>query len=202
MQCLVCGKKKGKRSCPAKNGLICAHCCGDKRVVEIDCPEGCAYLAEGVRYQIEQKYSRLSREWDERRRHEVVALSRKFGDLFQAIEQYVAENRRVLETDARLLQVLDLIEQSLQTEIKGIIYRPVAENLVAEAAAREIQSLLEARRTEVDASRPHLNSSEALSMIGILKDDVAFHIRSGTRYLDFVARSHPERKHSSRLILP
>ncbi|MBI2820817.1 MAG: hypothetical protein HYX74_01205 [Acidobacteria bacterium] len=202
MRCLICDKRKGKRFCPARNGLICAQCCGEKRVVEIDCPPGCVYLSEGVRYQVEHKYARLAREWDEGRREEAARLSRKFGDLFNSFESYVAQNRRALETDQRLLEALELIEKEIQTEIKGIIYRPTATSLVVETAAQEIQRLLDQQRSQIDVSRPHLSSSEALSIIRILKEDVAFHQRSGTRYLDFVARSRPQEKPSSGLILP
>ena len=202
MQCLLCRRRKGKRFCPAKNGLICAQCCGEKRVIEVDCPADCVYLSEGQRYQVEQKYVRLSREWDDQRRQEVVRLSRKFGDIFDAIERYAAHNRRALETDERFLEALDLIEKSLETEMKGIIFRPSAGSLVAEGAAKEIEAILEGRRSQVDVSKPHLASGEALSIVRIVKDDVSFHIRSGTRYLDFVARARPERPQTSRLILP
>ncbi|HEV8131298.1 MAG TPA: hypothetical protein VGQ81_08595, partial [Acidobacteriota bacterium] len=142
------------------------------------------------------------RDWDEYQRQEVVRLSEKFGDLFEEIERYVAENRLSLVSDQCLLDALEVIEKSLQTESKGIIYRPSASSLAAEAAANEIQDILEARRGKVDVTVPHLSSSDAAAIVRILKNDVAFHIQSGTSYLDFVARSHPDKKESSRLILP
>ena len=171
-------------------------------MVEIACPSDCVFLSEGQRYQVEQKYSRLSREWDPLRQREIVALSRRFGDLFQSFENYVAKNRRVLQDDRRLLDALNSVEKSLQTEQKGIIYRPPAADLGVEAIAREIQEMIEKRRTQAEAGLERLTSGDALAILGVLKDDIAFHMRSGTRYLDFVARAHPEQRDASRLILP
>lgn len=42
--CLHCGHRKGKRSCPALAGTICATCCGQHRLRDIDCPAGCVHL--------------------------------------------------------------------------------------------------------------------------------------------------------------
>jgi hypothetical protein len=44
LKCVLCGQRKGRRQCPARGALICPHCCGSKRRVEIACPEGCVYL--------------------------------------------------------------------------------------------------------------------------------------------------------------
>jgi hypothetical protein len=170
--------------------------------VEIPCPADCVFLSEGQRYQVEQKYARLARGWDALRQQEVVTLSRRFGDFFQTFESYVARNRRTLENDGRLLEALGSVEKSLQTEQKGIIYRPLAADLGVETTAREIQEMIEKRRSQAEPGTSHLTTGDALAVIRVLKEDVAFHIQSGTRYLDFVARAHPEQREVSRLILP
>ena len=43
-KCKHCGQKKGKRMCPALDGLICAQCCGTHRLQDIQCPPDCTYL--------------------------------------------------------------------------------------------------------------------------------------------------------------
>ena len=43
-KCLSCSERKGKRSCPALEGMICSQCSGSKREVEIKCPPDCSYL--------------------------------------------------------------------------------------------------------------------------------------------------------------
>ena len=42
--CPLCGARKAKRECPALARVICAVCCGTKRLTEIPCPDSCSYL--------------------------------------------------------------------------------------------------------------------------------------------------------------
>lgn len=46
MACPLCGKRKPKRSCPARGDKICPVCCGTHREVSIACPFECRYLDE------------------------------------------------------------------------------------------------------------------------------------------------------------
>src|SRR5262249_22670458 len=43
--CPLCGQRKARRACPALGRQICAVSCGPKRLVEIQCPSDCVYLA-------------------------------------------------------------------------------------------------------------------------------------------------------------
>src|SRR5262245_27935296 len=45
VRCPLCGERRARRACPALGKLICAVCCGTKRLVEIRCPSDCSYLA-------------------------------------------------------------------------------------------------------------------------------------------------------------
>ena len=45
MRCPICQTRPAKRQCPARGDMICAVCCGTKRLVEIRCPSDCGYLA-------------------------------------------------------------------------------------------------------------------------------------------------------------
>jgi hypothetical protein len=45
MICPLCGERRARRGCPALNKQICAVCCATKRLVQIQCPSDCAYLA-------------------------------------------------------------------------------------------------------------------------------------------------------------
>ena len=49
--CLHCRQRKGKRACPALQGVICAVCCGTHRGVAIACPADCVYFLPGETYQ-------------------------------------------------------------------------------------------------------------------------------------------------------
>ena len=43
--CPLCGTRRARRGCPALGQQICAVCCGTKRLVQIQCPSDCAWLA-------------------------------------------------------------------------------------------------------------------------------------------------------------
>lgn len=45
MSCPLCGTRRARRGCPAVGQQICAVCCGTKRLLEIQCPADCPYLA-------------------------------------------------------------------------------------------------------------------------------------------------------------
>ena len=84
--CVYCKQRKGKRSCPALNGLICSQCCGEHRIVRVSCPSDCVYLGVGSDYQ--QK--RLGEQFMPVRREFYRTLSELGGEqavaLFNLIE--------------------------------------------------------------------------------------------------------------------
>jgi hypothetical protein len=43
--CPLCGTRRARRGCPALAKEICAVCCGTKRLVQIQCPSDCTWLA-------------------------------------------------------------------------------------------------------------------------------------------------------------
>ena len=43
--CPLCGERRARRTCPALGQQICTVCCGTKRLVQIQCPSNCTYLA-------------------------------------------------------------------------------------------------------------------------------------------------------------
>lgn len=49
-ECWFCKTAKGKRYCPSIENILCPVCCGENRLIKIDCSGDCRYL-EGVVYQ-------------------------------------------------------------------------------------------------------------------------------------------------------
>lgn len=84
--CPYCKQRKGKRPCPALGGAICSPCCGEHRLVRINCPSDCLYLDSGSDYQ--QK--RLAEQFMPVRREFYRELSELSGEkavaLFNLIE--------------------------------------------------------------------------------------------------------------------
>ena len=85
-KCVYCHERKGKRPCPALNGLICSQCCGEQRMVRIACPTDCTYLDTNTEYQ--QK--RLGERFGQARREFYRGLFELGGDngaaLFNLVE--------------------------------------------------------------------------------------------------------------------
>ncbi len=50
-KCLYCHQRKGKRVCPALEGMICSQCCGTNRITNISCPTSCIFLESNDDYQ-------------------------------------------------------------------------------------------------------------------------------------------------------
>ncbi|TLY28803.1 MAG: hypothetical protein E6K62_09820, partial [Nitrospirae bacterium] len=84
--CVYCHGRKGKRSCPALNGLICSICCGENRLTKIACPADCPYLEAGTDYQ-RQRVGELFRQDRRRVYGEVIEVGgEKAAGLFNLIE--------------------------------------------------------------------------------------------------------------------
>ena len=50
-KCAHCQQRKGKRACPALDGMICSQCCGAHRITQISCPASCVFLEANDDYQ-------------------------------------------------------------------------------------------------------------------------------------------------------
>jgi len=59
-KCVYCHQTKGKRACPALNGLICSQCCGEHRMTRIACPSDCQYLDSSSDYQQKRSGERFA----------------------------------------------------------------------------------------------------------------------------------------------
>ncbi len=61
-KCLYCHQRKGKRACPALEGMICSQCCGTHRISDISCPTSCIFLETNDDYQQKRVGSRFELE--------------------------------------------------------------------------------------------------------------------------------------------
>ena len=85
-QCVYCHQRKGKRSCPALDGLICSQCCGEHRLTRISCPPDCAYLETGSDYQQKRLGEQFAPARRELYRQLSVAGGEKAAALFNLVE--------------------------------------------------------------------------------------------------------------------
>ena len=143
--CPLCRERRGKRLCPAKGEEICAHCCGTKRRVEIDCPSDCAYLTGSHAPGWEGRETERRR--DARRLAPFIeGLSDVQARLFfLALAGITAlrARRRDLD-DALLAQAVAALRKTVETRARGILYDHQADDARAQGLVFELRQMLEA----------------------------------------------------------
>jgi hypothetical protein len=117
--CPLCGNRRARRGCPALGKQICAICCGTKRLVEIDCPPDCTWLASA-------------------REHPPAARVRQQQRDVAMLVQFV---RDFSERQSRLFFLVATFLVSYQpSELQPLIDDDVAEGMAALAATFETAS--------------------------------------------------------------
>lgn len=141
--CAICHKRKAKRACPGVNGAICAQCCGTEREVSIACPLDCSYLRESRKYERE-KPTRL-----EELPFKDVELSDNFvyefemliGQIGYHVMQYTLQHPGTV--DPEIIEALDKLVRTYQTEQSGIYYESLPELPGAIGLFRELKQFIE-----------------------------------------------------------
>ena len=149
MACPLCDQRRARRVCPALGQQICAVCCGTNRLVRIDCPPTCAYLASAR----EHPPASAAR----RHQHDLDLLTRSARDLNERqsqlffkvsefLSQYVGpEFPPLLDND--VAEAADALAATLETSARGVIYEHRPASLPAERLATALTPLLaESRR--------------------------------------------------------
>jgi len=142
MKCFLCNERKAKRYCPAKNRNICAVCCGEKRGIEINCPDDCRYFIKGQNYQ-QKKTTDLRIKKDGIAAFQKKAeLYRKDPQLFAKIEFALVDaynqNNRLLNKD--VVSALQIVLKTLKSESKGLLYKHKSEDMVINDLADTLEN--------------------------------------------------------------
>ena len=229
MKCVYCQTGRGKRSCPALNGLICSACCGENRLVKINCPADCPHLEVGTDYQ-RQRVGDLFRQDRRRAYREVFDIGgEKAAGLLNLIEVVCfsyfhgkstaldGEVIAALEFVRRLLSPLHFpaptvpaFSQYLHKEFKAYL----TQEKVDQDKAQQIVDL--ALKLAKDFSGEGLRSNRFLTgLIGCISadhPDVAAHLKSqGTDQPGIVLAGEGDiaaavqdqaRREQSRIVLP
>jgi hypothetical protein len=211
MTCPSCGRRKGRRDCPALRASICTICCGTKRLVEINCPETCIHLttarehpAAVVKKQQERDVAQLL--------PTISHLTERQHQLFFLVHSVVARHKpegfsRLLDED--VAQAAGAVAATLETAGKGVLYEHTPASLPAQRLAKEITAML----AEVRSHGTRIYDGEvaiALRAIERGARDAHRQPADDTAYLSLVGRllhvrSQPaaeEPKAGSSLILP
>lgn len=211
MKCPLCSQRKGKRACPAKSSLICAQCCGEKRILEIDCPESCEFLKTGRGHESHSQRTRHLFTSDpvrlEKRRRVYTENEAVIGHL----EYFLAEERRLSRDlrDKDVAAAIDLLLATMRTEEKGILYERVSNDLVVDGIRRRLKEVLDSHLNPPEGSGERLRIGQAIECLEVIREVLASHIKagpSGLSYVDFLARLMPRRERpadsGSSIIIP
>jgi hypothetical protein len=190
MSCVVCGRRKGKRACPARGGGICSQCCGTKRLVEIDCPSDCVYLTgahapgwEGRasdRKRDERRLGPFLAELSEGQAHLVLVALAGLGGL---------RGRHGDLDDALALEAVEAVRRTTETRDRGVLYEHRPNDARAQALVPEIAGIFEARGEDGTVRRPA--DRDLVAALRALEKAVAATIREGEgpqAFLDTAAR--------------
>jgi hypothetical protein len=214
MKCILCNQKKAKRFCPAKNDQICAPCCGEKRVLEIDCPESCEYLKMG-REREARDYGKRLRNLNSTAQERVRKVLMERQDVVAHLEYALSQERRRSRhlTDKDVKQALDILLENYATEDKGVLYEKTSDDLQVESMRREMRGIIESYRNPegdqkrgiVDPTSTRLQLSEAIGCLEFMQSMVAAYMgekHSSTSYVDFLLRITPREENRSSIIAP
>ncbi len=221
MKCILCEQRKAKRFCPAKGAKICPQCCGEKRVLEIDCPDTCQYLREGRTREVELHARYYYGNPDpavNQRRHRIL---KQFDSLISHLEYVLAEERRSSKdfNDRNAADALELVLENLRTEAKGVLYERTSNDIRIDIVRRRImeavQSARSPRQSEQNAdlvvrdpATEALKLTDVIECVDTIRAVVQGHLDepSAPSYVDFLARLLPARGRvenaGSRLIIP
>ena len=144
MVCPLCGTRRARRGCPAVGHQICAVCCGTKRLVQIDCPSDCPYLATAREHPASVAVRRERRDVD-LLLHHLRDLSERQSQLFLLISTFLLryeppEFHALVDDDVS--EAAAALAGTIETATRGVIYehRPAA--LPAERLATALKAVI------------------------------------------------------------
>jgi hypothetical protein len=142
--CPLCGERRARRGCPALGKQICSVCCGTKRLVEIQCPADCPYLASAREHPAAAVVRQQQRDITL-----VAQLVRDFNDrqsqLFFVLTTFLLryESRELQPIiDADVAEGAAAVAGTFETAARGVIYEHRPASLPADRLATAIKAML------------------------------------------------------------
>jgi hypothetical protein len=188
VSCPLCNRRRARRSCPALGREICAVCCGTKRLVEINCPADCVYLAAArvhppaqVKRQHERDVRFLGPLVADLREPQIAVLM----VLQEAIRRYRPTALPRL-TDVDVHEAADALASTYETARRGILYDHQPASLQASRLAQHLRTSI-ARLTEEGGQVAERAAAAALRVIATAAQQGSKSLDGGdTAYLDLI----------------
>ena len=150
MTCPSCGRRKGRRACPALGQTICAVCCATKRLVEINCPEDCPHLTAAREHpaaQVKRQQERDVAQLYPSIRHLTERQYQLFFLFHTAIARHTPEGfTRIVDDD--VAQATAAVASTLETAARGVIYQHTPSSMPAQRLSTDLTGLLDQIRAQ------------------------------------------------------
>jgi hypothetical protein len=178
--CPLCGTRKARRACPGTNQVICAVCCGTKRLIEIACPPDCVYLATARSHPaaVIQRQQTRDMEFVLPRISDLTDAQYRLFLFLQATVLQHAKGALPPPHDADVADAAATVAATLETARKGIIYEHQAASIPAQRLATEIgRAITDLRkRAGSEAARLERDAAAALRRLERAAREAAAHV--------------------------
>ena len=193
---------------------ICATCCGQKRILEIDCPESCGYLKAGRNKDIEDRVKQYQ-SMDQADFKKARRIIDDYADVVAALEFQIAHARladRAL-TDKDVGRAVQALVETYRTEESGILYERTLDDPKIDSLRRELKEVIEFFRSPggeqnkgiIDLENLRLPLSAAIECLEYILLMIQLSRNRGgsaLAYVDFLARTIPRGEKRGSLMLP
>ncbi len=164
MKCPLCRSRSARRSCPALEQTICPVCCGTKRLVDIACPDTCAYLGSSKTH----PPAAVRR----RQQQDIAALAPSMAGLTEPQQQLLLLAITLVDrfrgdgldaaADADVADAATALADTYGTAARGLIYEQRPSSVAAQRLAAAMRSVLE----DLGRDRPSAFAADAAAALG------------------------------------
>jgi len=160
--CPLCGKRRARRGCPAVGQQICAVCCGTKRLVEINCPSDCVWLASAREHPPAAAVRQQQRD-----RSLLMPLMIDFSqpqaELFFLVSAFIVryeppELHPLFDED--VAEGVGALASTFETASRGVIYEHRAASIPGERLSMALKAAVDQRAHQLqirfEAARAHV----------------------------------------------
>ncbi len=195
VKCPLCGARKGKRQCPALSSSICPVCCGERRLVEIACPDRCAYLGPGIENDLKRDLETYLRRQEPAAARRWLSALQNLLPLLDALEGAIVESAASARdlTDAETLSALDALRSAQSSAAAGLIWQPSAVSPRVEMLARALNEAIQGLQALVREKGGSAIPAEAiLEAVTVTEERARFHAgQDGGGFVRFLRRTRP-----------
>lgn len=205
--CHHCHVRPGRRACPALNAPLCGPCCSKLRMIELSCPEDCAFLRDARDHDGQRRGMAFVRHLVQTQHEALIQKIRNLeGLVFRFEEAIIRVQRGPFRslTDRETLEGIQTAQSTIRTAGNGILYEHPANEPAAQAVSdsilKEIQSLRE--KLKEHGEELHLKNEMLVDFLEFVRMWVEFDKSEDPRsYLRGIALLHPLPKEESKLIV-